>query len=50
MPGYKAAKDRLILPFGSNASGYMKLKPLLVYRSENPRALKNITKGSLPVV
>ena len=28
----------------------MKLKPLLVYHSENPRALKNIAKGSLPVV
>ena len=39
MPGYKAAKDRLTL-FGGNASGYMKLKSLLVYHSENPRALK----------
>ena len=28
----------------------MKPKPLLVYHSENPRALKNIAKGSLPVV
>ena len=50
MPGYKAAKDRLTLLFGDNASGDMKLKPLLVYLSENPRALKNIAKGSLPVV
>ncbi|XP_057575413.1 tigger transposable element-derived protein 1-like isoform X2 [Hippopotamus amphibius kiboko] len=49
-PGYKAAKDRLTLLFGGNASGDMKLKPLLVYHSENPRALKNIAKGSLPVV
>ena len=38
MPGYKAAKDRLTL-FGGNASGDMKLKPLLVYHSENSRAL-----------
>ncbi|XP_066875983.1 tigger transposable element-derived protein 1-like isoform X3 [Kogia breviceps] len=50
MPGYKASKDRLTLLFGGNASGDMKLKPLLVYHSENPRALKNIAKGSLPVV
>ena len=31
MPGYKAAKDRLALLFGGNASSIMKLKPLLVY-------------------
>ena len=50
MPTYKAAKDRLTLLFGGNTSGDMKLKPLLVYHSENPGALKNIAKGSLPVV
>ena len=50
MPGYKAAKDRLTLLFGGNASGDMKLKPLLVYHSESPKALRNIAKGSLPVV
>ena len=48
--GYKAAKVRLTLLFGGNAFGDMKLKPLLVYHSEDPRALKNIAKGSLPVV
>ena len=50
MPVYKAVKDRLTLSFGDNDSSDMKLKPLLVYHSENPRALKNIAKGSLPVV
>ncbi|TEA28738.1 hypothetical protein DBR06_SOUSAS23710005, partial [Sousa chinensis] len=50
MPGYKAAKDRLTLLFGGNASGDMKQKPLLVYHSENPRAHKNTAKGSLPIV
>ena len=49
MPGYKAAKDRLTLLFGGNASGDMKQKPLLVYHSESPRVLKNIAKGSFPV-
>ena len=50
MPGSKAAKDRLTLLFGSNASSDMKLKSLLVYHLEDPRALKNIAKDSLPVV
>ena len=50
MPGYKAANSRLTLLFGGSASGDMKLKPFLVYHSENPRALENIATGSLPVV
>ena len=40
MPGYKAEKDRLTLLFDGNASGFAKLKPLLVYHSENPKPLK----------
>ena len=35
---------------GANADGAFKLKPLLVYRAANPRALKNVTKSSLPVI
>ncbi|XP_065756244.1 tigger transposable element-derived protein 1-like [Phocoena phocoena] len=50
LSGYKAAKDRLNLLFCGNASGDIKLKPLLVNHSENPRALENIVKDSLPVV
>ena len=50
MPGFKAAKDRLTLMLGGNASGDFKLKPLLVYRADNPRALKNINKSQLPVI
>ncbi|XP_068243744.1 tigger transposable element-derived protein 1-like [Palaemon carinicauda] len=50
MPGYKAAKDRLTLMLGANASGDCKLKPLLVYRAGNPRAFKNINKSTLPVI
>jgi hypothetical protein len=50
MPGYKAAKDRLTLLLGANAASDCKLKPLLVYRAENPRALKCLVKGTLPVI
>ena len=42
MPGFKAAKDRLTLMLGGNALGDFKLKPQIVYRAENPQALKKI--------
>uniref|UniRef100_A0A0P4WIV5 DDE-1 domain-containing protein n=1 Tax=Scylla olivacea TaxID=85551 RepID=A0A0P4WIV5_SCYOL len=48
-PGFKAAKDTLTLLFCGNAEGDCKMKPLLVYRSENPRALKGLSKNMLPV-
>lgn len=50
IPGFKAAKDRLTLLLEGNARGDLKLKPLLVYTAENPRALKNVAKALLPVV
>ncbi|XP_066126892.1 tigger transposable element-derived protein 1-like [Saccopteryx bilineata] len=49
-PGPKAPKDHLTLLLCGNAAGDFKLKPLLVYPSENPRALKGCSKASLPVV
>ena len=39
MPGIKASKDRLILLLGMNSVGDLKLKPVLIYYSENPRTL-----------
>ena len=48
-PGHKAAKNRITLLLGGNASGDYKLKPLLVNQFENPRPLKGIAKSSLPV-
>lgn len=49
-PGFKAAKDRCTLLFGGNAFGDCKLKPLMIYQSETPRALKGYDKSKLPVV
>ncbi|XP_035210630.1 tigger transposable element-derived protein 1-like [Stegodyphus dumicola] len=51
LPGHKAMKYRLTLMFSSNASGDLKIKPLLVYHSENPRIFKknNVIKSKLPV-
>lgn len=48
-PGFKFAKDRFTVLLCGNASGNLKCKPMLVYRSENPRALKGKNKDHLPV-
>ncbi|CAH2248995.1 tigger transposable element-derived 1-like [Pelobates cultripes] len=44
LPGHKPMKDRLTRLFCANASGDLKIKPLLVYHSENPRAFKKHKK------
>ncbi|XP_023238008.1 tigger transposable element-derived protein 1-like, partial [Centruroides sculpturatus] len=49
-PGFKVSKDRVTLLLGANAAGDCKLKPLLIYRAETPRALKRIYKRTLPVI
>ena len=49
-PGPKASKERFTSFLRSNAVGNYKLKPLLVYMAENPRALVGIWKGQLPVI
>ncbi|XP_058028028.1 tigger transposable element-derived protein 1-like isoform X3 [Ahaetulla prasina] len=48
VPGSKASKDKITLLLGGNVSGF-KLKPLLIHRSENPLAFRNINKHALPV-
>lgn len=52
LPGHKPMKDRLTLLFCANASGDLKIKPLLVYHSENPRAFKKhkVNKEQLSVM
>ncbi|GBL65099.1 Tigger transposable element-derived protein 1 [Araneus ventricosus] len=52
MPGNKPMKDRLTLALCANASGDCKIKPLLVYHSENPRAFKShkVLKEKLQVM
>lgn len=49
-PPLKALKIHLTLVLGGNAEGDLKLKPMLICHSENPRALKGLIKAYLPVV
>ena len=43
----KGQADSLV---GANAADDLKLKPVIIYRSENPKALKNYAKSTLSVL
>ncbi|XP_023214392.1 tigger transposable element-derived protein 1-like [Centruroides sculpturatus] len=47
--GFKVSKDRITLLLCSNASGDNVIKPMLINRSLNPRAMKGVDKSTLPV-
>ena len=46
VPGFKASKDRPTLSLADD----FKLRPVLLYHSKSPRALKNGAKSALPVL
>ena len=48
MSGFKASKDNLLL--GANTAGDLKVKPMLIYHSENPKTVKNYAKSTLPML
>ncbi|XP_042208103.1 tigger transposable element-derived protein 1-like [Homarus americanus] len=49
-PGLKASKDCVTLLLGGNVARDFKIKSMLVYHSENPRAFKGCAISRLPVI
>lgn len=47
---FNASNDRLTLLLGGNAKGDYRLTPMMVYHSGHPRALRSLSKVSLPII
>ena len=52
LAGTKLKKERCTFLFGGNASGDLKLKPLIIWKSKDPQCFKKnkIIKSNLPVI
>lgn len=47
VPDFKSFKDKILVLLGSNVAGY-KLKPFVIWHSENTKFLKDINNHTLP--
>lgn len=47
VPGYNKGKERIPIMAYSDASGSLKLKPILIEKSRSPKTFKNVSQAYL---